>query len=86
MNKDSPALKVPELTTDEHRAVKAISDGIATEGQQKLFLSVLVHKLTGMHNLNYVPGSFDETAFMNGRGFVGQQLTKYIKIPIKENN
>ena len=35
-------------------------------------------------DLGYIPGSFDESAFLSGRGFVGQQITKAINTPVKD--
>lgn len=50
--------------------------GEATPDQQVLFLSVVLKKLSRAYDLTYIPGSFDESAFLAGRGFVGQQLIK----------
>jgi len=66
----------------EHEAIKALSEGRADEYQQGLALSVIIHKLSRTHDLGYIPGSFDQTAFLAGRSFVGKQIIKYTKLPV----
>lgn len=74
----------PKLTEDEERAIKALWRGDATEYQQRLSLKVIVNKLCRADDLLYIPGSFDETAFLQGRGFVGSQIMRIIKQPLKK--
>lgn len=77
-------VKTPPVDDIEKRALKALWAGEATEYQQRLALKVIVNKLCRADDLLYIPNSFDETAFMQGRGFVGLQLLKIIKQPLKK--
>ena len=71
-----------KLTEREHAAIKAVYAGEADEGQQRLCLRVITNKFSRAHDLLYSPGSFDETAFLAGRGFVGQQILHALKLPV----
>jgi len=85
--KESPgvAFDVPPLTKAEHVAIKAVAKGEAEPHQQTLALEVIVKKFSRAFDLGYIPGSFDQSAFLTGRGFVGQQITKAINTAIKED-
>ena len=76
------ALKCEPLTQREHAALKAVWAGEATPEQQKLTLHVIVNKFSRTHDLLYVAGSFDQTAILNGRSFVGQKILKYLNLPV----
>lgn len=76
------SLKVEDLTKDEVHALRDLYKGEATARQQQLALYVIVNKFARAQDLLYVPGSFDQTAILNGRAFVGQQILKYINIPV----
>ena len=73
---------VSALNEKEVRAVKAMYAGEATPEQQRLALAVIVNKFSRAQDLLFVPDSHDQTAFLNGRGFVGMQILKMIKVPI----
>ena len=75
-----------KLTDEEHRAIIMLNKGEATEYQQRLGLSVIVNKLSRSHNTLYIPDSFDQTAFMNGRAFVGHEVLKILQIPVGQLN
>lgn len=70
------------LEPDEHQALKALKTGTATEYQQVLALKVIVNKLARTYDVLYVPGSETGSAFLSGRAYVGQQLTKYLTLPV----
>lgn len=72
------------LDVDETRAIKSLWRGDATEYQQRLALKVIVNKLCRASDLLYIPDSFDQTAFLQGRSFVGQLIMKTIKQPLNE--
>lgn len=84
MQRDSIAFHVAELTPDEIQAVKSLWRGNASEYQQRLALAVIIEKFSKTHDLPFVPDSFSETAFMNGRSFVGKKLLKIIHMRIEE--
>lgn len=71
-----------ELTKNEVIALRDLHEGNATSYQQRLALNVIVNKFSRAQDLLYIPESFDQTAFLNGRAFVGQQVLKYINIPV----
>ena len=73
---------VPSVTKKEVQAIKALAKGEADEHEQMLALAVIVNKFARAQEMLYIPGSFDETAFLEGRGFVGQQILKHINVPI----
>lgn len=76
------ALKVAKLTKQEVVALQDLNTGEATPYQQRLALMVIINKFARAQDLLYIPGSFDQTAILNGRAFVGQQILKYINIPV----
>ena len=80
---DAPiAMRTAELDDIEHRALRAMYAGNATEHQQRLALKVIINKFSRAQDALYIPGSFDQTAFLNGRAFVGQQLLKFLNLPV----
>jgi len=76
------SLQVRQPHKHEHEALKNLSKGVATDYQQKAALKYIVEALCRTHDLLYIPNSFDETAFINGRAFVGQNITRILKQPI----
>lgn len=70
------------LERPEILALKALQRGDASPEQQHLALTVIVNKLARAHDTLYIPNSFDATAFLNGRAYVGQTILKYLNIPI----
>ncbi|MES9841219.1 MAG: hypothetical protein ABW134_11755 [Candidatus Thiodiazotropha endolucinida] len=76
-----PTFLVPELNVEEHVALKAVVNGEGNEYQQKLAMKVIVDKFSMANDLLYIPDSFDKTAFINGRAFVGNKIKLYLKKP-----
>ncbi|HFE8995039.1 TPA: hypothetical protein ACGATL_000276 [Raoultella ornithinolytica] len=60
-------------------ALKAMHEGKATEEQQKLVLNGLMG-ITAYYDLSYRPGSERDTAFAEGKRFVGAQVVKMINL------
>ena len=75
-------LSVDKITKEEHQALQELWRGKATEHQQQLVLQVIVNKFARAQDLLYVPGDVHATSFINGRAFVGQQVLKYLNLPI----
>ncbi len=73
---------VKKPTKHEHEAIKCLSKGTATEHQQMLALKYITSSVSRMNDLLFIPGCPDETVFLNGRAFVGQNILKLIKMPI----
>lgn len=64
-------------------AVKAVAGGTGTEHQQTLVMRYIIDVLGAYHELSFRPknlGGDRGTAFMEGRRYVGQQLTKLINL------
>lgn len=81
--KDAPQhLKYRELLKEEAIALRALHEGEATEHQQKLALYLITNVLSRAQDVLYISGSADDTAFLNGRAYVGQLILKYLKIPV----
>lgn len=64
-------------------ALKALHTGTATPEQQKMALVWIVNIAAAAHGLSYQPGPGGErdTAFMEGRRFVGLQIIEQIELP-----
>ena len=60
-------------------AIKAMAAGTADAEQQKRALRWIIEEAAGTYDLHYRPDS-RETDFALGRGHVGQQIVKLIKI------
>lgn len=61
-------------------ALKAMNEGAASETQQKLVLRELLN-LSGYYDLSYRPDSDRDTAFAEGKRFVGAQVVKMVNLP-----
>lgn len=83
--KDAVCFLTEHLDEAEVQSIKALSRGDATEHQQALALHVIVKKLARTHDLHYIPQSPDQTAFLNGRAFVGHRILKIINQPVQES-
>lgn len=64
-------------------AIKALNKGEATPEQQKLILHELMN-LTGYYDLSYRPDRDRDTAFAEGKRFVGAQVVKMNNLSSKE--
>jgi hypothetical protein len=60
-------------------ALKAMSEGKASDEQQKMILRELMN-LTGYYDLSYRPESDRDTAFAEGKRFVGAQVVKMVNL------
>lgn len=65
-------------------AIKALAEGKASEGQQKRALDWILYSACGMRQLSFRPGVDGErdTAFAEGKRFVGLQIVKHITVPV----
>lgn len=80
MTKQVNVFDVKELAATEQYALKACWAGEANSGQQRMAMNVIIDKLSMADFLPYQAGSFDETAFLNGRIFVGKAMRRILKI------
>lgn len=76
--------KVPKVTKEEHEAIQRVYDGAASAYQQRLVLKVICNKFARANDMLFIAGDNGdrETAFLNGRSFVGAQVMKHINIPV----
>jgi hypothetical protein len=58
-------------------AYRALVEGVANAGQQKLFVEYLKY-ITDQDVLSYRPGSDRDSAFAEGKRFVGLELAKLL--------
>lgn len=63
-------------------AVKAVMAGTASEGQQRRAMAFIVNQICGTYDLSYRPTSDRDTAFAEGKRFVGLQCVKFANINI----
>ena len=64
-------------------AVKAVADGNASPGQQKLALAWIVNKAARTYDEPFMPGQADVSVHLMGRRNVGLQIMKLVNVPIK---
>ena len=60
-------------------ALQALSQGTASEGQQKAALKWIIDNAAGTYDLEYRSDQRDH-AFVSGRRFVGLQIVKMLKL------
>jgi len=61
-------------------ALKALHEGTADAGQQRLALDYIVHVIAKRFDLPYFPDSDRDSAFAAGKLFVGEQILKLIHL------
>lgn len=74
------AFKIPSLTPHEVMAIRALEAGEADPHQQRMALDCILKKICRTYDQHFVPGSDRETVFLEGRGFVGQNLLKFMRL------
>jgi hypothetical protein len=67
-------------------ALKALHAGAANAGQQQRALNWIIEALCGTYDLSYRPGEDGErdSAFAEGKRFVGMQIVKQLKLTTEE--
>lgn len=73
-------LKTPSLSKQEIYALQALEAGEANQGMQRIALQAILKKICRVYDCHFIPGSDRETVFMEGRGFVGQQILKHLRL------
>jgi hypothetical protein len=84
--KMDPAWKPPGYTIEELDAVRALANGKASETEQILALDWIIKGAANAYGLSYrseSDGGDRETAFAEGRRFVGLQMVKLINLAPK---
>lgn len=76
----------PERDKSVIQAIKDFSEGKANEGQQRAAWDFLIERAAGFYDLSFRPddmGGARDTAFHEGRRFVGAQMMKIATTPTK---
>lgn len=77
----SNAPYIPPEYKDSHvAAFRALAEGVANEDQQKIAYNFILHDLCDTYGLSYRPASDRDTAFAEGKRFVGLQVVKLTKL------
>jgi len=84
MASKEPCFLTLEPDIHEHQALKAVYEGVADAGQQRLAMSLIVNKFARTHDIPFVPGAQDQSSFLAGRTFVGSRILKYLKLPVNQ--
>lgn len=71
-----------EWEVEDAYAVQAVMYGRASEDQQKRAMSFILNQLCGTYDLSYRPTSDRDTAFAEGKRFVGLQMVKFAQLNI----
>ena len=72
----------PSYEKADISAIKGVVAGTATPEQQVRAMRYIIETLCGAYDLSYRPGSDRDTAFAEGRRFVGLQIIKAIKLDL----
>lgn len=74
--------KPAEWDPEDAYAVQAVMYGRASEDQQKRAMTFIVNQVCGTYDLSYRPASDRDTAFAEGKRFVGLQMVKFAQLNI----
>jgi len=74
------------VTKQQAIALRATADPKqnATKDQQAIAIKLIKENFCNINALQYVQDSFDATAFLNGRDFVGRTIDQMININLEE--
>jgi hypothetical protein len=73
----------PTPSADVTLALKCLSKGIANEHQQVVAVKWIVEELCETYGMSYRPDSERDTAFAEGKRFVGMQIVREINLDSK---
>lgn len=79
---EDECFQVAQVTEEEHVALKMLRAGEADSYQQVLALKVITSQFARTHDILFIPGAADQSAFLAGRAFVGLQILKHLNIPV----
>lgn len=74
------AIAPPDYEAADVYAIQALMRGEANETQQKRALDWIVNAASRAFDVSFRPGAPDETAFAEGRRFVGLQIDKMTRL------
>lgn len=76
--------KPPAYEPADASAFQALARGEANQEQQTRALKWLIERAAATYELSYSPRSDRDTAFAEGRRFVGLQVVKMLKLNVSE--
>lgn len=79
----SAPYKPAEWQDADIAAIQALAAGTASPDQQKRALVYIVNVLCATYDMSYRPDSDRDTAFAEGKRFVGNQIVKLTKIDLQ---
>lgn len=82
---DHAPWRPPEYDDADAAALQALARGTANADQQKRALAWVIERAAATYEMTYRPGGPDgdrDTAFAEGRRFVGNQVVKMVKLKI----
>jgi len=68
------------LSKTEHIAFQAVYDGEANAGQQRLVMDMIIKAFCRYDDISFRPENQYETAFAEGKRFVGSQIIKRLSV------
>jgi hypothetical protein len=83
---NNPVAISSEIRKCDAIALKAMSEGVANEGQQKMAYAAIMH-ICGTNDLAWMPdehGGERDSSFAAGKQFVGHQLRKLVSFSISD--
>lgn len=80
MSMSEECFKAAQLSKKEAYAIQQLEEGTADAYSQQLALSAILKKICRVYDVHFIPGAPDATAFLEGRGFCGQQIIKYMRL------
>lgn len=75
-----------EADAADAAAIQALAAGVASEGQQKAALALIINRLCGTYDLSFRPGGMAgvrASDFAEGKRHVGNQLVRLTKLVVK---
>ena len=66
------------------QAIKAFFEGRATPAQQEILRDYILYELTKFYDISYRGENTHDSAFAEGKRYIGQQLVKLSKLKLDE--
>jgi|VirMetMinimDraft_7_1064189.scaffolds.fasta_scaffold04826_10 hypothetical protein len=80
MSLGEECFKASQLSKQEIYAIQELEAGTASSYNQNLALQAILKKICRVYDTHFLPGHPDATAFLEGRGYCGQQILKYMRL------
>lgn len=75
-----PAFAPPDYDAADVTAIQQLEQGTANAEMQKRALDWIIRQACRTYDVSYRPGDTHETAFHEGRRFVGNEVIKMLKL------